>query len=99
MRQRDRMRFGEPDDAVAGAAQRRVHAENDAVGIGGGPENRFKDRQGCASRNAADALLHLFKLPTRDAHAPMLPATAGLQKQKRRTSLLAVLVFALARIL
>jgi len=67
--------------------------------IGGGPENRFKNRPGCAIRNAADALLHLFKLPTCDAHSPMLPAAAGLQKQKHRASLLAVLVFALAGIL
>jgi hypothetical protein len=36
--------------------------------------------------------LHLFKLPTGDAHAPMLPVAAVFQKQKRRALLLAVLV-------
>jgi hypothetical protein len=41
-------------------------------------------------------LLHLFKLPTRDAHTPILPAAARLQQQKRRASPLSILIFVLA---
>jgi hypothetical protein len=34
--------------------------------------------------SAAEAFLHLFKLPPRDAHERILPAAKGMQKQKRR---------------
>jgi uncharacterized protein (DUF2249 family) len=34
--------------------------------------------------SAAEAFLHLFKLPPRDAHERILPAAGRLQKQKRR---------------
>ena|ERR1700690_461878 len=35
-------------------------------------------------RSAAEAFLHLFELPPRDAHEGILPAAEGLQKEKRR---------------
>jgi hypothetical protein len=34
--------------------------------------------------SAAEAFLHLFKLPPRDAHERILPAAERLQKKKRR---------------
>jgi hypothetical protein len=34
--------------------------------------------------SAAEAFLHLFKLPPRDAHERILPAAERLQKEKRR---------------
>jgi hypothetical protein len=37
--------------------------------------------------SAAEAFLHLFKLPPRDAHERILPAAERLQKQKRRARL------------
>jgi hypothetical protein len=37
--------------------------------------------------SAAEAFLHLFKLPPRDAHERILPAAERLQKQKRRPRL------------
>ena len=84
VRQRERMRFGQANHAVAGAAQRRVHAENDAMGAGRGAQRRCENRRDRTRGSAAEALLHLFKLPPRDAHARILPAAEGLQKQKRR---------------
>jgi len=54
------------------------------VGIGRNAQRRFKNGRGHARRHAAEARLHLFKLPPRDAHARILPAVENLQKQKRR---------------
>ena len=87
VRQRPRMRFGQADHAVTGAAQRRIHAKNHAMGIGRSAQRCFKKGRGRARGNAAEALPHLFKLPRRDAHARILPVAECLQKQKRRASL------------
>ena len=87
VRQGFRKRLGQFDDAEAGAAQRRVHAENDAMRIGSGAQCRRKNRRDRAGGSAAEAFLHLFKLPPRDAHQRILPAAAGLQKKKRRALL------------
>jgi hypothetical protein len=78
------MRFGKANDAVAGPAQRGIEAENHAMGIGRGAQRCFKNRRGHARGNTAEALPHLFKLPTRNTHARILPAVERLQKQKRR---------------
>ena len=87
MRQCQRMGFGKANDAVAGPAQRRIEAENHAMGIGGSAQRYFKNRCRPARRNAAEALPHLFELPRRDAHVRNLPAVEGLQKQKPRNAL------------
>ena len=84
MRQGFRKRLRQFDDAEAGAAQRRVHTENDAMRIGRGAQCRCKNRRDRARGSPAEAFLHLFKLPSRDAHEQILPVAEGLQKQKRR---------------
>jgi hypothetical protein len=93
VRQRQRMRSGETEDAVAGAAQRRVNAKNHAVRIDGRTRVGLENRHGRTARSAAEALFHLFKLPQRNAHAWILPAAEKQQKQKCRASLPAFLIF------
>jgi hypothetical protein len=57
------------------------------MGIGRGAQGRGKSRRDRARGSAAEAFLHLFKLPPRDAHERILPAAEGLQKEKRRAQL------------
>jgi len=87
MRQHQRVRFGQANDAEAGPAQRGIETQNYAMGIGRCAQCCFKNGRGHARGNAAEALPHLFKLPTRDAHMRILPAAERLQKQKRRDDL------------
>ena len=61
------MRFGEANDAVAGAAQRRVNAENDLVQARGRAQGRFQNGRGHA-RRAAETRFDLLELLRRDAH-------------------------------
>jgi len=51
-------------------------------------------KTGMATRleTSADALLHLFKLPPRDAHARHFASAGGVQKEKRGSSRLAGLI-------
>ena len=55
------------DDAVTGAPERRVQAENDLVGVGAGGRGALEHRHRRAPR-AAKALLHLPELLWGDAH-------------------------------
>ena len=82
MAKRDRMRFGEPDDAIAGAAQRRVHAKNHAVRTSRRREGIHENRRCHPCRRTGKALLHLFILPLRDAHRHMVPVQKKNGKQK-----------------
>src|SRR5882757_6992119 len=89
MRQRDRSRPAGADDAITGAAQRRVNAQNrlrDGRRVAGDGGNNS------ARRFAGDAFLHLFKLAQRDSHAEILPAQRRLKKQKRRDAFTAASV-------
>ena len=81
VRQRNRLRLRHADDAKARAAQRRINAKNDCVGVefardGFNHGRRFAD---CA---VADALFHPLELLQRDAHARSLPACSTFQKEK-----------------
>ena len=78
MRQRSRVRAAGLDDAKAGAAQRRVNAQNNPMKRALG-RSRNKNGQSLA-RFAAHALFHFFKLAKRDAHMFMLPVAGKLQK-------------------
>ena len=78
------MRFARDNDAIARAAQRRVNPENHANRLGARGRRRRDGTVGAPRSRAAQAILHLFKLPQGDAHEEMLPATADLQKEKRR---------------
>ena len=74
-----RMWFGEANYAVAGAAERRVNPQDHVMRGEGRPQGGCQYRRyRRAHRRAAKALLHLFKLPTGDAHAPILPAAEKL---------------------
>jgi hypothetical protein len=57
------------------------------MSAGRGAQRRCENRRDRARRSAAEAFLHLFKLPPRDAHERILPAAERLQKQKRRAQL------------
>jgi len=81
--ERDRICFFKADDAVAGAAQRRINAKND-LGDGAGREARGIGQGHRARFFAAEALLQLLELLPGNAHAKRLPAAARRQKQKRR---------------
>ena len=84
MCQRERVRSGQANNAVAGPPKCWVKAENHAMGIGLSAQHCLKEGRGHTRMNAPEALPHLFELPRRDAHARILPAVARLQKQKRR---------------
>ncbi len=87
VRERDGLGAVEPDHAIAGAAQGRVNPKDHAVGIGRRVQRRFRFRRDGARRFAADALLHLFKLLSRDAHKRILPVAEKLRKEKRRAEI------------
>jgi hypothetical protein len=58
------------------------------MSAGSGAQCRCKDRRDRARGSAAEAFLHLFELPARDAHEWILPAAERLQKEKRRVGTL-----------
>lgn len=87
LRERDGAGFFKADDAVAGAAQRRINAQDDLRREARDAGRGARDIN--AQRFAAEALLHLFELLPGNAHAKRLPAAARRQKQKRRQVALA----------
>ncbi len=68
VRQRSRVRAAGLDDAKAGAAQRRVYAQNNPMKRSFGPASREQNSGQSLARFAAQrALSWLFKLAKRDA--------------------------------
>src|SRR5438105_4437124 len=83
VRQGVRKRFGPSNHAIAGAAQRRIEAENNLVRISVVYGRAFEDSGGQAAR-AAEAVLHLLKLLRRNAHRGNSANCRRIAKEQRR---------------
>ena len=76
-----RMRFAESNHPVTGAAQGRVHAEHDLMGVDDTLPPRFGGGRGFAT-GTAEAVLHLLELLEADTHKLIMPKEVRLQKDK-----------------
>src|SRR2546425_11707832 len=83
VRQSVRERPGPSNHTVAGAAQRRIEAENNLVRISVVYGRAFEDSGGQAAR-AAKAVLHLLKLLRRNAHRGNSANCRMIAKEQRR---------------
>ena len=84
MRQRQRMRFRQFDDAVTCPSQRRIHAQHHLMRCRRAAHARFKRRRRHAHR-AAHPVFHLLELLDADAHASIVPNEVCLQSRNKLT--------------
>ena len=75
-------RLGQPNHAVARTAQRRVQAQDGLLDSGAGHDGRAEDR-GWGAARTAETVLHLLKLPGRDAHRKQSASDRTMTKDEK----------------